>query len=125
MGTKIKAAEFLGDSRARLCAFPEKAQAALGYSLHLIQIGEEPSNWKPMTDIGDAVYELREQADKRAFRLAYIARFEEAIYVLHVFEKKTAKTAPKDKAVIEQRFKALVEARKAKVVQVRKENGKP
>lgn len=73
-----------------------------------------------MPDLGDGIFELRERIDRQAFRLAYIARFEEAIYVLHVFEKKTQKTAPRDKTIIEQRFKALIEARRSRVVLVKK-----
>jgi phage-related protein len=44
----------------------------------------------------------------------YVARFEEAIYVLHAFEKKTQKTRKADIALARARYKALAEERKRK-----------
>ncbi|RJF88933.1 type II toxin-antitoxin system RelE/ParE family toxin [Oleomonas cavernae] len=114
MTRKPKDAIFRGDSLERLIAFPKPARASLGHNLDRVQVGEEPEDWKAMTGIGEGVYELRARVDKQAYRVAYIARFAEAIYVLHAFEKKTQKTSPKDKSLIEQRFADLVRERKEK-----------
>ncbi|MDO9102129.1 MAG: type II toxin-antitoxin system RelE/ParE family toxin [Candidatus Nitrotoga sp.] len=48
------------------------------------------------------------------YRVRYIAKFEEAIYVLHCFQKKTQVTSKQDKAIAEARYRAVVNSRKAK-----------
>ncbi len=47
------------------------------------------------------------------FRIFYVARFSEAIYVLHVFVKKTQTTRPADIALGKARYAALIQARRA------------
>ena len=46
--------------------------------------------------------------------MIYVAKFEEAIYVLHCFQKKTQVTNKQDKAIAEARYRAVVNARKAR-----------
>lgn len=48
------------------------------------------------------------------FRVMYVAKFEEAVYVLHCFQKKTQTTAKHDKDIAVQRYRAVVNARKVK-----------
>ncbi len=62
--------------------------------LRKVQLGLEPSDWKPMKSIGPGVRELRIRAAAGAFRVLYVANFAEAVYVLHAFQKKT-QTTPK------------------------------
>lgn len=62
-----------------------------------------PRDWKAMPSVGAGVMEIRVRRDG-AFRLMYVARYEEAIYVLHVFEKKTRKTAQRDLALARTRL---------------------
>lgn len=86
---------WIGSSLADLRGFPEKARSRAGYQLRRIQQGLMPSDWKPMPNIGQGVRELRIDTG-RQHRVFFIARFEDAIYVLHAFEKKTQKTARLD-----------------------------
>ena len=44
----------------------------------------------------------------------YLTKFEEAIYVLHCFQKKTQATSKQDKAIAGARYRAVVNARKEK-----------
>ena len=67
--------------------------------------------WKPMPTIGLGVKEIRVRAGN-AYRLIYVARFSEAVYVLHAFEKKSRKTSRSDVALARNRFKDLVRERK-------------
>lgn len=90
--------------------FPEEARRKAGFQLRAVQRGQAPSDFKPMPSVGPGVQELRIQAGD-AFRVFYLARFEEAVYVLHAFQKKTQKTAKKDIERGRQRYKALLNYR--------------
>ena len=57
-----------------------------------IQRGREPDDWKPMNEVGRGVREIRIQDAAEAFRVLYVAKFDNAVYVLHCFQKKTQKT---------------------------------
>ena len=71
-----------------------------------------PDDFRPMSSIGSGVQEIRVRDTGGAFRVIYVARFEEAIYVLHAFQKKTQKTSPLDIELARQRYRALLEDRK-------------
>ena len=64
--------------------------------LHKVQQGIEPSDWKPMTTVGQGVREIRIRDEAGAFRVLYVAKIEDAVYVLHAFQKKTQQTAKRD-----------------------------
>jgi phage-related protein len=89
---------------------PTLARRLLGYELSRVQEGERPHNWKPMPTVGPGVEEIRVHANG-AFRLLYIAKFREAVYVLYAFEKKTERTSPLDLAVARVRYRALTRSR--------------
>ena len=91
----IKRVEWLGDSRERVREFSDDARKGIGFELWEVQQGNEPSDWKPMPSIGLGVNEIRVRAGN-AYRLIYVARFSEAVYVLHAFEKKSRKTSKSD-----------------------------
>lgn len=61
-----------------------------------IQYGGMPSDWKAMPSIGVGVFELRIRCTSGAYRVIYVTKFEDAIYVLHAFQKKTQKTNQRD-----------------------------
>ena len=105
-----KSLTWIGSARADIQALPPEAQRQLGFDLRLVQLGKMPRDWKPMSSIGPGVAEIRVRADG-AFRLVYVAKFAEAVYVLHVFQKKSQKTAPLDLALARARFAALLRAR--------------
>ena len=70
----------------------------------------EPADWKPMSTIGPGVREIRVHTALE-HRVCYIAKFAEAIYVLHAFEKRTRKTSQRDLDLARQRYQALVARR--------------
>lgn len=76
--------------------------------LQLVQEGGEPPDWKPMKSIGPGVCELRLRDASGAWRILYAAKFEEAVYVLHCFQKKTQKTSQVNLETAERRYKELV-----------------
>jgi phage-related protein len=86
---------WVGSALTDLRRFPDDARRRAGFELHTAQQGLNPSDWKPMPSIGPGVAEIRIHTGTE-HRIFYVARFEEAVYVLHAFEKKTQKTAKKD-----------------------------
>ena len=89
-----------------------KAQRKARYQLRLVQQGKEPDDFKPMPSVGPGTYEIRVQLSD-AYRVFYIAKFEEAVYVLHAFQKKTQKTARRDIEIGRQRYRAVQSQRRA------------
>ena len=87
---------FIGSSLADLRKFPEDARRDAGFNLNFVQLGLEPSDWKPMKTVGPGVSELRVRDASGAFRVIYLATRPEAVYVLHCFQKKTRKTRKAD-----------------------------
>lgn len=67
-----------------------------GVQLHKVQQGIEPSDWKPMTSVGQGVREIRIRDEAGIFRVLYIAKIEDTVYVLHAFQKKAQQTAKRD-----------------------------
>ncbi len=82
---------WLGPSLDDVRAFPPDARRATGYQLGRLQQGLMPSDWKPMTTVGVGVYEIRVRTGTE-HRIFYVAKYEEAVYVLHAFEKRTRHT---------------------------------
>ena len=86
---------WVGGSLTRLRSFPAAARREAGHQLHQVQMGLEPSDWKPMRAVGPGVVEIRVHAGGE-YRVLYLARFAEGVYVLHAFEKKTRQTRKAD-----------------------------
>src|SRR5436309_473843 len=105
---------WLGDSLQILRQFPESVQGDLGYALEQVQRGQMPQDSKPMRTVGQGVYELRDQDERGWYRIFYLKKIEDVIYVLHCFEKKTAQTEQKDINVAKQRLKRLREEQSRK-----------
>ena len=102
----MKPVEFLGSSYDDLRSFPKEVRRALGLELRKVQSGEPPSDFKPMPAVGKGVYEIRVRLNG-AWRLMYVARFADAVWVLHAFQKKTQKTTKQDLSVAQQRYRSI------------------
>lgn len=98
---------WVGRSFEDLRDFPPEVRKDAGYQLHRIQAGLEAVDWKPMPEIGRGVEELRLRNESGAYRIIYLARFEDAVYVLHCFSKKTPRTSGQDKHIAQVRFQAV------------------
>jgi len=108
----MKPVEFLGDSLKCLRDFPADARQDAGWQLELLQRGKQPSDFKPMPDIGKGVEEIRVWDDAGTFRVIYTARLADAVYVLHAFQKKTQTTAKRDIEIAKARFAKLMRGEK-------------
>ena len=108
-----KPVSWLGSSLEDLRAFPEDARRAAGYQLGRVQQDLLPTDWKPMTTVGPGVIEIRVHT-RVEHRVFYVARFGEAVYVLHAFEKRTRQTPQPDIALAQKRLADLVRRRAKK-----------
>jgi phage-related protein len=103
-----KPVEFRGSALDDLRAFPETARREAGHQLDQVQRGREPDDWKPVNTIGRGVREIRIRDPAGAFRVLYVAKFDDAVYVLHCFQKKTQKTSKSDLDLGMQRYRDLL-----------------
>ena len=104
----MKAIEFRGSSLDDLRSFPVAVMRDAGYQLDRLQNGWLPSDYKPLPSVGSSVAELRLWDEAGTFRVIYVAKFENTVYVLHCFQKKTQQTAKKDIDLAAKRYKALL-----------------
>ena len=80
---------FMGDSRAVLRQLPDEVKSEIGFALERVQQGKMPVNAKPLKGIAPGVQEIKSDSKSGTFRAVYMARFQRAVYVLHVFQKKS------------------------------------
>lgn len=106
-----KEIRWVGSAYDDLLAFPVEARQQAGFQLGKVQTGLEPDDWKSFDDVGPGTREIRLREVDGAFRVMYVAKFEEAVYVLHCFQKKAQATSLKDKRIAEARYRAIANAR--------------
>ena len=109
-----KQIRWVGSAYDDLLAFPRDARKEAGFQLGKVQAGLEPADWKAFDGVGAGTREIRIRDATGIYRVMYVAKFEEAVYVLHCFQKKTQVTSMHDKAIAAARHRAVVNARKAK-----------
>ena len=107
----LKQVRWIGDSLEQIRAFPDEPRREAGYQLARVQAGKEPADWKPMPSVGLGVNEIRVREDGGAFRVIYVAKFSEAVYVLHAFQKKVPKTSKQDIELARRRLRELIQER--------------
>ncbi len=100
-----KTVEFRGSAQDDLHAFPIGVRREAGYQLDQVQQGLEPDDWRPMPTIGSGVREIRIRDAAGAFRVVYVAKLADTIYVLHCFQKKTEKTSKMDLDLASKRYR--------------------
>lgn len=103
----MKGLVFLGSSLDDLRAMPVGIRHAIGVELMRVQFGSDPTDFKPIPGVGAGAYEIRVRDANGAFRVIYVARFSDAIYVLHAFQKKTQKTTKGDLELAARRYKLI------------------
>ena len=109
-----KEIRWVGSSYADLLAFPKAPRKDAGFQLAKVQAGLDPIDWKPFDEVGAGTREVRISVANAVFRVMYVAKFGEAVYVLHCFQKKTQATSKHDKGIATARYRALLNARKGR-----------
>ena len=102
----MKPLRFVGSSLDDLRDFPAEARRQAGFELYAVQRGLEPSDWKPMNVIGTGAREIRIHV-LGEWRVLYVAKFADAVYVLHTFQKKSRKTRREDIDIARQRYQQI------------------
>jgi phage-related protein len=114
MPRKQKPLEWIGRARDELDGFPRDARHRAGFNLRKVQKGEAPEEWKPMESIGPGACEIRirtHQGGTVQHRVVYVAKFQEAVYVLHAFQKTTQATSQHNVDVARARYAQMLRER--------------
>ncbi len=109
----VKIIKFVGSSQDDIRNFPAEARRDAGFQPHFVQVGQKPSDWKPLKVVGSGTIEIRIHREGE-WRIVYVAKFERAIYVLHAFDKKTQRTRQSDIELAKSRYKEVENYEKAK-----------
>src|SRR5882724_964768 len=105
---RIASISWEGDSWKILKSWPKAMQWDFGNSLREMQHGRPARlNVRPMQSIGQGVFELKDSDENAWYRMVYLARVKDVIYVLDCFEKDTAKTERKDLNTAKSRLSAV------------------
>lgn len=119
----MKELEWIGSSKKDLLEFPSDVRKESGHALYVAQKGGKYQKTKPLKGFGSAnVQEVVLNNANGTFRVMYTVQFEEVIYVLHAFQKKSKsgiKTPKSDMKMLEQRLKQAHE-----LYQIRLSQGK-
>jgi phage-related protein len=108
-----------GDSREVISSFPDAPKKNLGFDLRLLQQGQQPTDYRPMSSIGPGVFELRDQDERAWYRVIYLSRVRDVIHVLHCIEKRSRETPAKEINTARQRLKAV----RARLIRGKKHGG--
>lgn len=105
----LKPIGWIGNSYAEIMGLDEVSKKELGYQIYQLQKGKNPDDFKPMPSVGSGVYEIRvrDENNKNKIRCFYVAKFEKAIFILHVFTKDTQKTGSKNIEIGKKRLQSL------------------
>ncbi|HEX5423349.1 MAG TPA: type II toxin-antitoxin system RelE/ParE family toxin [Candidatus Acidoferrales bacterium] len=111
MDGELKPVRWIGTSLRDLRSFPREVRIDIGHALFTAQEGKTDPAAKPLKGFGGAsVLEIVTSHQGNAWRAVYTVRFQDAIYVLHVFEKKSTKGIATPQRVIDLIKQRLAEA---------------
>ena len=98
-----KEIRWVGSAYDDLLAFPDEPRRYAGFQLGKVQVGLDPDDWKPIDNAGASAKEIRIRETSGIYRVMNVAKFEEAVYVLHCFQKKTPATSKQDQGIAQAR----------------------
>jgi phage-related protein len=107
--SRLAAVVWEGDSREVLQSFPDSVRRNLGFDLWRLQLGERPGDYRPLASIGSGVFELRDQDESGWYRVVYLSRTRDAIFVLHCFQKKSREMPRKEFETAKRRLRRVRE----------------
>ena len=100
---------WVGDAKEVLSAFPQEVKGVFGYSLRRLQRGLLPDcDARRMQSVGKGVWELKTADERTWYRMIYLTRIGDALYVLHAFEKDSRKTDRRDLVIAQSRLKTVL-----------------
>ena len=102
-----KPVRFVGAALADLKDFPKNARQEGGFQLDKISKGQDPDDFKAIPRVGRGAMELRVWDEEGTFRILYVAKFEDAVYVLHCFKKTAQKISDADIDIAKNSYKSI------------------
>jgi phage-related protein len=103
-----KPLDWVGSSKRDFLEFPNPVKDEMGNALGVAQFGSTHPSAKPWKGQGSGIFELVENHDGDTYRAIYTVRFQDVVYVLHAFQKKSPnriRTAQLDIGMVERRLK--------------------
>jgi phage-related protein len=100
---------WVGSSKRDFLGFPAAVKDDMGNALGIAQFGGTAPAAKPWKGLGPGILEIVESHRGNAYRAVYTVRFEQVVYVLHAFQKKSPsgrRTAARDVSLVAERLKA-------------------
>jgi phage-related protein len=108
----LKPLIWVADARRVLAEFPEPVQRHVGYALYQAQMGARHVDAKPLKNLAAGVLEVVSDHRGDTFRTVYTVKLENAVYVLHAFQKKSKHgiaTPQSELDLVKQRLKRAIE----------------
>jgi len=99
--------EWLGDSYDVVYGYSKPVRKSIGSELRLLQSGARPIHARPLKTVGRGVREIKVSEKEGQFRVVYLVRRRDRIYVLHAFQKKTRRTPKQEIVLAKKRFKEI------------------
>ena len=104
----MKELKWIGSSKKDLLEFPQSIRKEMGHALYVAQEGGKDKNAKPLKGFGGGkILEIVNMDGHGTYRAVYTVQFEEVVYVLHAFQKKSKtgiKTTKQDIDLVEKRY---------------------
>jgi phage-related protein len=103
-----KPLDWVGSSKKDFLEFPDPVKDEMGNALGIAQFGGKHPSAKPWKGQGPGVFELVEDHDGDTYRAVYTVRFQDVVYALHAFQKKSPnriRTAQPDVDMVARRLK--------------------
>ena len=97
----------MGDALAQIRSFTPDARQDAGFQIDKVQRDELPDEWKPMKTIGKGVREIRIKEASEQYRVIYLTKLKDLVYVLHAFQKKTRQTRRSDIDLARKRLREI------------------
>jgi phage-related protein len=113
----MRPARFAGNSLEVLRELPDEVKSEIGYALRRVQQGKMPESAKHLKGIAPGVLEIVSDFRGATFRAVYTVRFASAVYVLHVFQKKSKRGISTPKREIDLVKRRLAQVAKAEAEQ--------
>jgi phage-related protein len=107
----MKQITWLGSTHQTVKGYTVKVKQEIGYNLDKVQRGLTPHDWKPMPSVGHGVKEIRIH-EENEYRILYVAKFAESIYVLHAFIKKSEQTLKREIDLAKHRYIEMLTMRR-------------
>ncbi len=107
MAGQPKRLVWLVDTLDKLRGFPANVRQKLGFALYQAQIGQQHASAKMLHGFAETVWQVRADDPAGTYRAVYVAQFQDAVYVLHAFQKKAKSgiaTPRRDLDLIKQRL---------------------